>query len=82
MTNDDFYRFSALKEEIDTYEKILDCRKDSPKIGFALPDYSSSCDLDPILHRIRDGILNESIEKLVMERLEELKREFSDIQIM
>lgn len=82
MTKDDFYRISALKEEIDTYEKILGYRKDSPKIGFALPYYSSICGLDPILYRIKDCILNERIEKLVMERLAELKREFSDIQIM
>lgn len=81
MTKDQFEKISALKKEIEEYENILKYRAEDPSIGFALPHYFS-WSISPNLYRIKDEILNKGIEKLVAERLSELKREFSDIQIM
>jgi hypothetical protein len=83
MTNEEFYRINALKDEIETYEKILENRKHCPETGFALPFYSSlSFGVEPTLYPIRDETLNKNIDKLVKERLEQLRSDFSKIQIM
>lgn len=81
MTKDQFEKISELKKEIEVYEAILKYRQEDPSVGFALPHYLSWT-ISPNLYRIKDEILNKGIEKLVAERLSELKREFSDIQIM
>lgn len=81
MTKEQFERISELKREIEVYEDILKYRKEDQSIGFALPHYLSWT-ISPSLYRINDEILNKDIEKLVAERLSELRREFSDIQIM
>lgn len=81
MTKDQFEKISELKKEIEVYEDILKYRQEDQSIGFALPHYFSWT-ISPNLYRIKDKKLNKDIEKLVAERLSELKREFSDIQIM
>ena len=81
MTKDQFIKISELKKEIEVYEDILKYRKEEQSVGFAFPHYFS-WSISPNLYRITDEKLNKDIEKLVVERLSELKREFSDIQIM
>lgn len=83
MTNEQLESITKLRNEIEAYEKILELRRDNPTNGFALPYYGMSLRFfEPVLYRINDDKLNVGIEKLINERLQELRDDFFSIQIM
>lgn len=83
MTNEQLESITKLRNEIEAYEKILELRRDNPTNGFALPYYGRSLRFfEPVLYRINDDKLNVGIEKLINERLQELRDDFFSIQIM
>ena len=84
MTQEQFDKILNLTEKIKRYEKILelaDGAKDNREGGFAY-NVRSQLALDYCRYAIDDDELNKKFTGLIKEKLDELKREFSDITIM
>lgn len=84
MTQEQFDKILNLTEKIKRYEKILelvDGAKDNHDEGFAY-SVRSQLSFDYRRYAIDDDELNKKFAGLIKEKLDELKREFSDITIM
>ena len=84
MTQEQFDKILNLTEKIKRYEKILelaDGAKDNYDGGFAY-NVRSQLSFEYCRYAIDDDELNKKFAGLIKEKLDELKREFSDITIM
>lgn len=84
MTQEQFDKILNLTEKIKRYEKILelaDGDKDNYDGGFAY-NVRSQLSFEYCRYAIDDDELNKKFIGLIKEKLDELKREFSDITIM
>jgi hypothetical protein len=85
MTQEQFDKILNLTEKIKRYEKILelvDGAKDNHDEGFTY-NVRSPLSFDYYCrYAIDDDELNKKFVGLIKEKLDELKREFSDITIM
>lgn len=84
MTQEQFDKILNLTEKIKRYEKILelaDGTKDNNDGGFTY-SVRSQLSFDYRRYAIDDDELNKKFVGLIKEKLDELKREFSDITIM
>lgn len=80
MTEEQFKRIERLKKKIKKYEDILELIKDD-RGEFAYA-YRSSFTNNYITLDIDDDGINNKIIDLITEKLNEMKKEFSDLTVM
>lgn len=80
MTEEQFKRIERLKKKIKRYEDILELIKDDRgEFGYT---YRSSFTSNYITLDIDDDGINDKIIDLIREKLNEMKKEFSDLTVM
>ena len=80
MTEEQFKRIERLKKKIKRYEDILELIKDDR--GKFAYTYCSSFTYDYITLDIDDDGINNKIIDLIKKKLNEMKKEFSDLTVM